>query len=127
MVVGVKGQRPLTKVLDAIFGCAKRPQNRADQGSGVAVFTRKMLVARERKVLTSAGAAIPDCRYCRGSRSSGLQVQDFPSSRRYNLRGDGASEPEATSDWAIFTIGSVPSSCHRHPIDPPQHAKRCPF
>ena len=42
---------------------------------------------------------------------------------RYNLRGDGASEPEATSswnDWAYFTIGSVPSSCHRHPIDLPQ-------
>ena len=61
------------------------------------------------------------------SRSGSPYVAIKPRFHRYNLRGDGASEPEAISDWAIFTIGSVPSSCHRHPIDPPQHAKRCPF
>ena len=58
------------------------------------------------------------------SRSGGLPyVAIKPRFHRYNLRGDGASEPEATSDWAIFTIGSVPSSCHRHPNDPPQTCK----
>ena len=57
------------------------------------------------------------------SRSGSPYVAIKPRFHRYNLRGDGASELEATSDWANFTIGSLPSSCHRHPIDPPQTCK----